>query len=301
MNRELPYVNALGTANIETATSVVEALDMAGLNWDVEPRRIYDENGNPYDNYVMNTRVSDNKPFAVVSDRYRIVQNYEAFDFVNNLVDEGFKFDKAGQFRDGKSVWVMGQLPETKILGDNVANNIVFTNSHDGTSGVKIMMTPVRVVCSNMLNLALKKADRSWATKHTNHIYSKLEEAKYTLGLANKYMEELNNEAERLATIKMSDNEIEKIFDILFPVDVLNDSQRKIDNIAVMKNNFIQCYNADDIKQFKGTAYGAINAMSDFVSHKDPARNTIDYYENSWNRLVNGHSDLDRFYKAVAL
>lgn len=301
MNRTLPYMNAYGTIDITTATNVDEALEMAGMNWDVLSKPLFDENGNKLPRYRGNFRETDNNLLGVVSDRYEIVQNKDAFSFVDNLTDAGFKFDRAGEFRDGKSIWVMGQLPETSILGDAVSNNVIFVNSHDGSSGVKVMMTPVRIICNNMLNLALKKADRIWATKHTGSIHTKLEEAKYTLGLVNKYMEELNIEAERMSNMKISEAELEAIFDSLFPIDREKDTERKINNIMVMKNNFFQCYNADDIKQFKGTVYGAVNAFADYVDHREPNRLTSNYYENAWNRLINGEANLDRFYKAIAL
>lgn len=300
MERNLPYVNAFGTVDISSATNVDEALSLSTLDWLVDSRPIYDENGQPYEKFRANVREDDNQLLGIVTDRYKIVQNYDAFSFVDELVADGFNFDKAGSFRDGKSIWLMGSLPETQILGDDISNNVVFVNSHDGSSGVKIMMTPIRVVCSNMLNLALKKADRIWATKHTGNIYSKLEEAKYTLGLANKYMTELEIEADRLANIKVTDADVEAIFDMIFPIDKNKDSERKINNIAIIKNNFVQCYNASDIAQFRGTAYGAINAMSDLISHKLPNRETQNYYENSWNRLINGHPDFDAFYKKIA-
>ena len=299
MNRNLPYVNAFGTVDISSANNVNEALQLSMLDWNVDSKIIYNENGEPYERFRANVRESDGKLLGIVTDRYSIVQNIDAFDFVDNLVSEGFEFDRAGQFRDGRSIWVMGSLPKTQILGDDISNNVVFVNSHDGSSGVKVMMTPVRLICSNMLNLALRKADRIWATKHTGGIYTKLEEAKYTLGLVNKYMEELNNEAERLANIKISDADIEKIFDIIYPVDINKDSERKINNISIIKDNFIQCYNAADISQFRGTVYGAVNAMSDLISHKVPARASQSFYENYWDKLINGHPDFDKFYNNI--
>lgn len=299
MNRELPYMNAYGTVDISSSNNMGEALKISGLDWEVKSKPLFNEDGDMYDKFRANVRESDGKLLGVVTDKYEVVQNWEAFDFVDNLVSEGFKFDRAGSFRDGRSIWVMGNLPKTQILGDDISNNVVFVNSHDGSSGVKVMMTPVRLICSNMMNLALRKADRIWATKHTRSIFSKMEEAKYTLGLANKYIEELNLEAERLAQKKITINEIEAIFDIIYPVDKNKDSERKINNISIIKDNFVQCYNEADIAQFKGTAYGAINAMSDLVSHRIPNRTSDSFYENSWNRLINGHSDLDKFYNLV--
>lgn len=300
MERTLPYMNAFGTVDISSAKSVDDALMLAGLDWNVESKFLYDENGYPYDKFRANIRQSDNKLLGIVTEKYNIVQNKVALDFVDGLVNEGFEFDRAGQFRGGRSIWVMGKLPETKILGDDISNNIVFVNSHDGSSGVKVMMTPIRLICSNMMNLALRKADRIWATKHTGSIYTKLEEAKYTLGLANSYMDELNLEAERLSNIKISDSDVEAIFDSIYPIDKNKDSERKITNIETLKNDFMNCYDASDISQFRGTAYGAINAMSDLVSHKYPTRESQNFYENSWNRLINGDINFDKFYRAVA-
>lgn len=297
LDRTLPYVNAFGTVDISSASSVDEALSLSGLDWPVTSKLIYDENGKAYPNYRANVRETDNTLLGVVSNQYRIVQNVDAFEFVNDLSSSGFEFTSAGAFRDGKSIWIMGHLPKEDILGDEVDNNIVFVNSHDGSSGVKVMMTPVRVVCSNMLNLALKQASRSWKTRHTSNIHHKLTEAKQTLGLANKYMAELKVEAERLANMKITDAQIDAIFDKMFPVDPSNDSERKIRNVSILKDSFIHCYNESDISQFKGTVYGAINAMADLVDHKLPNRMTTNYYENNWNRLINGHFMLDEFYK----
>lgn len=300
MERTLPYVNAFGTVDISSSTNVSEALAMAGVDWEVVSNKIFDESGNEIPGYRANIRQDTGDTLGIVSDRYQIVQNYEAFDFVNELPLEGdFKFESAGIFRGGKSMWIMGSLPEVNILGDDISNNVVFVNSHDGSSGVKVMMTPIRLICSNMINLATKEADRIWAAKHTSGISHKIDEARYTLSLADKYMEKLEEEACRFTEIKLADSEIEAIIDKMFPVNYDVDSSRKINNIIAFKNNFFACYNEEDIKKFKGNAWGAINAMADLIDHKLPGRNTSDYYANHWSKLINGHETLDRFVKEI--
>ena len=300
MERTLPYVNAFGTVDISSSTNVGEALAMAGVDWEVVSNKIFDESGNEIPGYRANIRQDTGDTLGIVSDRYKIVQNYEAFDFVNELPLEGdFKFESAGIFRGGKSMWIMGSLPEVNILGDDISNNVVFVNSHDGSSGVKVMMTPIRLICSNMINLATKEADRIWAAKHTSGISHKIDEARYTLSLADKYMEKLEEEANRFTEIKLADSEIEAIIDKMFPVNYDVDSSRKINNIIAFKNNFFACYNEEDIKKFKGNAWGAINAMADLIDHKLPGRNTTDYYANHWSKLINGHETLDRFVKEI--
>ena len=299
LNRELPYINAFGTVDISSATTVNEALETAGLDWDVTAKHVYDINGNEYPKFRVNVREDNGTALGMVTSAYKIIQNKEAFEFVDSLADAGFEFDRAGQFKEGRSIWLMGKLPQTQILGDDIDNNLVLINSHDGSSGVKVMMTPVRVACYNMLNLALRRATRVWSAKHTKGLMSKIEEARHTLNLANNYMKELDIEADKLANTAISEAELEAIFDTLFPVDTEKDTQRKINNISVLKNNFFACYNEADIAKFKGTLWGAVNAMADLVDHSAPMRVTSDYYSNAWNKLVQGHPTLDQFYRAV--
>lgn len=296
----LPYVNAYGTVDISSADNVVDAMRLAGMNWEVKSSLIYDEDGNVIPNFRANIRGDNNKTLGIVSDMYHVIQNHEAFDFVNDLPMEGdFKFEAAGEFKGGKGVWLMGSLPEVNILGDDIANNIVFVNSHDGSSGVKVLMTPVRIICSNMLNLATRKANRMWTAKHTRGIVNRIDEARYTLNLACDYINALTHEADELSTIKCSTNDIEAILDKMFPIDYQKDSKRKIDNVILFKNNFFTCYNKSDIAKFKGNAWGAINAMADLIDHKTPGRVTNDCYSNQWNKLINGHIHVDTFLKEL--
>ena len=299
LNRELPYVNAYGTVDISKSKNVYDALCMAGMNWEVESKPLYDEYGNEYPGFRANVKSDDDSLLGIVSNSYKIVQNEDAFKFIDNLVDEGFNFDKAGVFRGGKSIWVMGNFPKETILGDDIANNLVFVNSHDGSSGVKVMMTPVRLICSNMINMATRKADRIWAAKHTRRIETRMDEARYTLGLANKYISALKEEADILSNKKVTDAQLEAIFDIMFPIDPNKDSERKIRNTTILKNNFFACYNESDIAKFKGTAWGAVNAMADLITHSNPTRLTESYYENAWNKLIGGHPVFDNFCKRI--
>ena len=80
MNRTLPYMNAFGTVDISGTKTVDEALERAGLDWNVEAKPIYDENGKPYGKFKANVRDTDGELLGIVGDRYSIVQNRDAFD-----------------------------------------------------------------------------------------------------------------------------------------------------------------------------------------------------------------------------
>ena len=188
--RETPW-HGLGRIVMDAPASR-EALELAGLDWQVESRNIYSGTGAMIPGYRANVRSTDDAVLGVVSDRYRIVQNEEAFRFTDDLLGEGVTYETAGSLQGGKKVWMLAKLPEKYIIaGDEVTPYLVFFNSHDGSSGVKVAMTPVRVVCQNTLNLALSSAKRIWTARHTENVLLRVQDARETLQLANGYMAEL--------------------------------------------------------------------------------------------------------------
>ena len=230
-----------------------------------------------------------------MGNRYTIVQNEDAFSFTDSLVSDGeVTYETAGSLRGGRQIWLLARMPQTQILGDEVDPYLCFTNTHDGTGAIRVCMTPVRVVCNNTLNFALKNAKRHWSARHTGSIQAKLAEARSTLGLAQKYMEALVEEAERLVELTIADSEIEAIFDKLYKQEEATKQQER--RFGEMKDDFFARLNAPDVKPFRGTRYGAMMAMTDFADHREPARRTSNYAENQFARIINGHSEVDDFY-----
>ena len=298
--REKPW-HGLGTKVDEAPTSA-EALELAGLNWKVEQTPVYTADGTLIPNYKANVRNTDNSVLGIVTDRYQIVQNEEAFEFTDSIVGETengvVKYETAGSLNHGKKIWLLAKMPTQKVLDDEVEPYMCFTNSHDGSGAIRICMTPIRVVCQNTLNMALSQAKRSWSTKHVGDIESKLEEAKMCLELADEYMYNLGIEAEKLANTALRREQIDEILNEMFPVDDLT-SERKKSNIQQIKDEFYIAYFMPDIEKFIGTAWGAINAMSDCVTHTAPKRNTVDFYNNRWGKVMEGHPMIDQFVDLV--
>lgn len=295
--REKPW-HGIGV-EVLSAPNSKDAIQLAGLDWTVSPRKIYDANGNPIEGFVANTRDSDNSVLGIVSNKYKIVQNSEAFEFTDSLLDEGITYETAGSLHNGKTIWLLAKMPETKILDDKFDPYICFMNTHDGTGSIRVCMTPIRVVCNNTLNLALRNAKRAWSTCHMGDISSKLYEAKVTLGLANQYMSALDEEADKLANKKISDAQVEAMLNDIFPIDEEKDSERKINNIIAIKTDFFKYLAAADISQFRGTAWGAINAATDMVAHNKPGRVTKNYQENRFGKIVIGFPFVDELYKRL--
>lgn len=293
--REKPW-HGLGT-RVEEAPTSKEALELAGLNWTVDGLPVFDGKGNEIRGYKANTRSTDGKVLGIVSGKYTLVQNAEAFDFTDSLVGEGITYETAGSLRGGKQIWLLGRMPDTKILGDDFEPYICFTNTHDGSGAVRACMTPVRVVCNNTLNMALSGAKRSWSTPHRGNVQAKLDEARQTLQLAEKYLVKLDEEADKLANAKMTDAEIQAVLDTMFATPE-KASERQKRNAEAAKEEIVVCMMRPDLEQYLNTRWGFINAVSDFVGHSEPARRTVNYDENRWCNIIGGHPILD---KAMAL
>lgn len=293
--REVPW-HGLGT-RVEEAMTSKEALELSGLNWEIESKPIYDAQGNEIHGYKANTRNSDNKVMGVVSNRYTVVQNEEAFEFTDALVGEGVTYETAGSLYGGKKIWLLAKMPERYIVGDKFEPYICFTNNHEGKGSVRACMTPVRVVCNNTLNLALGQAKRAWSTPHRGNVQTRLEEAKQTLQLAEVYMKHLEETADKLANESISEAEVHVALNKMFelPKDASDRQKQTVENA---KDEIVVCMFRPDIAQFLNTKYGFINAVSDYIGHSAPIRETKSWQENRWGTIISGAPLLD---KAMAL
>ncbi len=296
--RETPW-HGLGV-RVEEAMTSAQAIELAGLNWTVETKPIFTENGIQIPGYVSNTRSSDNSILGVVTEKYKIVQNAEAFAFTDNLIGPDCKYETAGSLKNGKKIWLLANLPRTKILDDDVDQYLVFTNSHDGTGAVKVAVTPTRVVCNNTLNIALSNASRFWSCKHMGKMEDKLAEATHTLKLANKYMDELKTKADQYAHTKFDMDKVKAAVAELFPIDE-NDTDRHKANMTKARNDFMVCYFMPDIRKFEGTQWAMVNAAADFCDHTAPQRNTSTYRERNFERVITGHPILDKVVEMMSV
>lgn len=293
--REKPW-HGLGTM-VEEAPVSADALRLAGLDWTVRQEPVFDGEGRIIRGYRANVRDSDGSVLGIVGERYRVVQNADAFSFTDGLIGGGVRYETAGSLREGRQIWLLAKMPERLIAGDEVEPYLCFTNSHDGSGGIKVCMTPIRVVCNNTLNLALGSARRIWTLRHTENVHDRLDEARSCLFRANEYMSGLAEYAEHASKLRLLDEDIKAILNELFPVTERSTEREKA-NAERCKTEFMVCYYASDIEKFRGTAWGIINAASDLVTHSMPHRNTKNYAANNWGRIMDGHAIMD---KTVAL
>ena len=291
--------HGLGTC-VENAPGSQEALKVDGLDWKVVQKPIFTEEGQLVGGFKANIRDRDNQILGVVTDRYKVVQNEEAFAFTDQLLGEGITYETAGSLQGGRRTWILAKLPQRYIIsGDEITPYLVFMNSHDGTGAIKAAMTPIRVVCQNTLNLALSNAKRSWSANHVGNINGKLDDARYTLLYADKYMAELGRSIDRLNQIRLSDQKVYEYINALFPLaDNATEQQKK--NLLRMKEDVkARYFEAPDLKHIGKNGYRFVNAVSDFATHSKPLRERSTYRENLFSRTIEGNPMIDRAYSLL--
>jgi len=280
-------------AGIEVTThgTVSEVFNATGLNWTVQQRPIWgeDEWGNKVrlvghvGNYIKNT----NTLLGIVNpNMYRIVQNIEAFDFIDELPN--FTFEKVGMFQGGKKVFVVGKSNEQFEIdsGDFVHFYFTFLHGHDGKSGIRFILCPLRMFCMNQLNLMLESASYTHAIKHTGNIELKLAEVHKAVTKSRDYVNALS-ESVKLYLDEKPDFTIQAFTEHLIK-DKDNDSERIAIGKQEARDMIIDLYeNKPDLQNYKGTAFGMLSAVSDHISHLEPQRKGD--INNAFIRNIEGH------------
>ena len=228
--RAMPW-HGLGVVLEEYPRSIDEALDKAGLGWKVThgdvlvvktPARTDDFGTKhppeliPANGFKANLREDTGEVLGIVSDEYEVVDNRDAFRFLDALIGSDLHFETAGSLWGGRRVWCLARLPEyVELGGDPSATYIYVANSHDGSMAVTAAVTPIRIVCANTLGAALRQAEhgasaqRTFRFRHTGNLQTKFAEARQVLGMTINYQQQFKVLADRLALEPISQTALE--------------------------------------------------------------------------------------------
>ena len=203
-------------------------------------------------------------PIGIVGNTYKPIQNEEHAELLNLLVDEsGAHFNSAGSTTNGSRVFISMKLPNTIQIGgeDAVDFNIVAFNSHDGSSTFKLAVTPLRVVCSNMQNAALRGNKRTFSIRHTAAAEGNIVLAREALGMTFAYMDEFQSAMEQMMATEISDRNARKVLENVFAVgDSETDRQEKRRLSTV--EDVMQVYReAPTNENIKGSTYGSMESF----------------------------------------
>lgn len=260
--------------------TVAEAIERSGLGWAVtkQPIAIH-RGGTPPDwarpaseaipKFHATVRQDTGDVLGIVGERYRIVQNSEAFAFVDQLLGSGMHFETAGSLYGGRRVWVLATLPDhIQVGGDPVRPYLLLMNSHDGSTAVVAATTPIRVVCQNTLNWGLSQARQRFSIRHTEAVTHRVHEARRVLDLSIDYYRQFKALGDELASQRCTERQLRAVLERLYPSGTADSAsarakrsrQQTQDRIAEL---FLR---GDTQGNAPGSKWAAVNAI---VEHSD--------------------------------
>ena len=272
--------NRIFSADEEVTTQTM--LDEAKLsNWNVRLSPITEHVPEAWNDVSNASLVIRDNPFnkgvdvlATVGKRYKPVQNEELFAFADAIhdADANCRWESAGSLKKGKVVFGTVDIPRTMVLDPQGANDetklyLIVWTSHDGSVAVQAAVTPVRVVCQNTLNLAMRNAKQSFKIRHTQSVEGRIQVARETLGLALGYFDEFEKEAKAMFEQSITDAEFSKLIQSIYPKPEKDakGAIKKWENKVVLLDDLY--HNSPTNETIKGTKWGAFNALTERLDY----------------------------------
>ena len=267
-----------------------EALRFAGLDYEVVKEDLYttsfNESGQAMDfskrvkTHFATIRKDTGDILGVVGKDYEIVQNLEAFSFFDAIVGgEGIQYETAGALGKGERIFITAKLPEYIKVGreDLIEQYLFLTTSHDGFGSITAAFTPIRVVCRNTLNAALKNHSNSVKIRHTVNAKERLEQAHKLMGITNTLSAELESIFNRWSKVRIADPEVKKLIQqAMCPnKEVYNNLQAGKDdelstafkNICDTAFSYAMSNETQQMDTTRGTLYGAYNSVTGYFQN----------------------------------
>lgn len=287
--REATWAN-IGTDVKQCKNNIDEILVKSGLDYNVVEQPVFIGGGDAAsDRFKAIVRESDGHVYNITKKSYTICQNRDAFAFLEEM-PEDLEIVKAGESGSGM-IYLIGVLPTLKVLGDDFTPHLIFQTSHNADFALKTAIAPLRVVCQNQFNTAFGDNSNAITLKHTPGIAANVHEAGRILRGTSEYMQYFAKKADMLATNKVN---VEKAIEILLPISK-DATEASANRVEEAREVFRGLYNTSDNQNFRGSAWGLLNAVTDYSTHETGKKSAAE------NRFVASIISPDFQKKAVAL
>lgn len=263
----------------EEAKSSEEVIKIAHLDWDVIKSPNFVQIGEDFMKCgSISTVRSDNG--AVLGNRltndYTVVQNSEAFKFMDSLVVNAsdIKYETAGALGKGEVVFVTAKLPGYLRIGksdDVIDKYFILANSHDASSQLTLFFSLIKPVCNNTLSAAMRQCTNRVAVRHTASIQQQLELGRKLMEMSLTYSDALQGVLTRLAEVRVDEKYVKDFAYGLFltPEEIIRlaDDElgtRKLRTINEILESFELAPGQDE---HKGTALNLFNGVTSYLQN----------------------------------
>jgi phage/plasmid-like protein (TIGR03299 family) len=211
--------------------------------------------------------------FGVVGKGYQPLQNREAFEFFDSIVEQKVAmYHTAGALGQGERVWILAKLPGMLEVtpADMLEKYVLLSTGHDGRTAVRIMLTPIRVVCQNTLTAALEKGKEMARAHHTPDMNRQLKDARQQVRHLLNGFEDMEKAFRAMANYKMDEESVRTYMAEVFPYSPQGPDDEIPAWITEDRANCVQLYrygmgNGDP--GVKETLWAAYNGVTEYVDH----------------------------------
>ena len=271
---ETPW-HSLGT-KLEAPATAAEAITAAGLDYLVQLEPLTTADGIPVPQRKAVVRTDTNEVLGVVGNSYQPVQNHQCFGFLDAVVaDEQLRYHTAGALGKGERVWMLAQLPgqiRVKNSDDVTEQFLLLSNSHDGSSALRVYFTPIRVVCANTLGMAERRSrGQGISIIHKGDLAAKIGEAQDILGFAKRFYDDLEARINHLANHHPNQRQLSIYFESLYP-DRENQNNGRAKNVRGELQRLYEDGVGQDIPEIRHSTWAAFNAVTEYVDHHRSTR-----------------------------
>ena len=271
---ETPW-HGLGT-KLDNPATYLEAIQEAHLDWKVESRPVYFHNQNEAivqaDNHRAIVRTDTGAAMSIMSDRYQIVQNEEAWGWADSILGKGgAHYHTAGALRDGRVQWILAERPgQTEIVpGDTLTQYILLTNSHDGSLPLQVRPTSIRTVCANTVEAALARNKSYVSIRHTASVHQRMQDAEKALRMGDEQFKTMTEGSQLLGRTRMTPWQMGEFTQRLLGINPESPHKVNAHTEAAESaiNELFVVGRGQEIPGVQNTAWAAYNAVTEYVDY----------------------------------
>lgn len=296
---QMAYVGATPWHGLGSRLTEKQPLEVwqreAGMNWQIQESPVHfksDTVGNfgtihSFAEQKVLFRSDTKAPLSVVSQRYQVVQPREVLEFYRDLTERsGYELETAGVLKGGRKLWALARTGQsTALKGNDVVNGyLLLATSCDGTLATTATPTTIRVVCNNTLTIAVNGASQAIKVPHSTRFDPRT--VKQRLGISMSQWDDFMYRMRTLAARPIKDHEAKDYLrDVLYEVQATNPERSGIPNERAL-NKVMSMYEGHgrgaQLEAAKGTAWGLLNAVTEYVDHERRARSNEYRMDTAW-------------------
>lgn len=266
----------------------------AGMDWQIETAdvqfivgRSFPGSLHAFPEQKVLYRSDTKAPLSVVSKRFKVVQPAEILEFYRDLTEiGGYEMETAGVLKEGRKLWALARTGQSVTLkgGDTVNGYLLLATACDGTLATTAQFTSVRVVCNNTLAVALR--DSAAAVKVPHRSAFDAPAVKRQLGVAITPWSSFSDYIKELANCRVADKAVEVFLTKVFAYGHSNTEAhgRAFNEHAAQKVSALYAGQGkgSDLSSAKGTAWGLLNSVTEYVDHHRRSRSNDNRRDAAW-------------------